>query len=76
MKLAIEIPKLMGQYSWWYIKQLFRPLKTQSFKELGPLASHFQFIEKDRAAPCSQYIFLYGQISKEIRASPDDSGAN
>lgn len=57
-KLAIEIPKLMGQYSWWYLKQLFKPLKTSSFKELGPLASHYQFIEKT-APRLARTIFYY-----------------
>lgn len=56
--MAVEIPKLMGQYSWWYLKQLFRPWKTNSYKELGALARHYQFIE--RMAPrLARNIFFY-----------------
>lgn len=59
LKMAIEIPKLLGQYSWWYLKQLFRPMKTQSYKELGPsLATYFQFIEKT-APKLARNIFYY-----------------
>lgn len=57
-KLLIEIPKLMGQYSWWYLKQLFRPLRTESYKEMGALAGHYQFIE--RTSPrLARTIFYY-----------------
>lgn len=58
VKMAIEIPKLIGQYTWWYLKQLFRPLKTESYKELGSLAGHYQFIEKT-APRLARTIFFY-----------------
>ena len=57
-KLILEIPKLMGQYAWWYLKQLFRPLRTESYKEMGALAGHYQFIE--RTSPrLARTIFYY-----------------
>lgn len=43
-KLVTEIPKLIGQYSWWYTKQLFRPFKTPKYDDLGILARHYEFI--------------------------------
>lgn len=54
----IEIPKLIGQYSWWYLKQLFRPMKTEAYQELGPLAKHYKFIET-RAPRLARTIFYY-----------------
>lgn len=57
-KLVKEIPKLIGEYSWWYLKQLFRPMKTESYKDLGILAPHYQYIE--RTAPkMARTIFYY-----------------
>lgn len=57
-QLLVEVPKLMGQYSWWYLKQLFRPMKTESYKELGLLASHYKFIEAT-APRLARTIFYY-----------------
>ncbi len=54
----VEVPKLMGQYSWWYLKQLFKPLTTTSYKELGSLATYFQFVEKT-SPRLARYIFFY-----------------
>ena len=47
MQMMIQVPKLLGFYTGWYLKQLFRPLKSSSFpSDLGILAKHFTFIEK------------------------------
>ncbi len=57
-KLLVEVPKVTGQYAWWYLKQLFRPLRTSSYKDMGILATHFSFIE--RTAPrLARNIFYY-----------------
>jgi alkylation response protein AidB-like acyl-CoA dehydrogenase len=45
-QMMVQIPKLMGHYSWWYLKQLFKPLHRSSYKELGILEKHYQFIER------------------------------
>lgn len=58
MQMLVEIPKLMASYSWWYLKQLFKPLRTESYKELGPLAVHFKFIEA-YAPKLARTIFFY-----------------
>lgn len=56
--LVLEVPKLMGQYAWWYGKQLVRPLTSSSYKGLGVLAKHYQFIE--RSAPrLARTLFFY-----------------
>lgn len=57
-QLMKDVPKVMGHYAVWYAKQLFRPLKTARYKELGVLAEHFRFIE--RTAPrLARSIFYY-----------------
>lgn len=33
-------------YSVWYPKQLFGSMRSQSYKDLGPLEKHYRFIEK------------------------------
>lgn len=37
---------LAGFYSGWYLKQAFAGLNTSSYKDLGPLEDHYQFIER------------------------------
>lgn len=41
-----RIPKLMFHYSWWYLKQCFKPLKSTSYKPLGSLEHHFSYIQQ------------------------------
>lgn len=60
LTIAIQVPKLIFQYSWWYLKQLFKPLRSQSYKELGPLAGNFQFIE--RTAPRLARILFFNMM--------------
>lgn len=38
--------KLLGFYTPWYLSQLFGVLTSPSYKDMGGLATHFQFIEK------------------------------
>ncbi len=58
LKLTYQIPMVLGHYAGWYTKQLFRPLKSSSYKELGSLAKHYQFIEKT-APRLARDIFFY-----------------
>jgi len=45
-QLFVKVPQLIGHYSWWYLKQLFSPFSSSSYKGLGKLEMHYQFIEK------------------------------
>lgn len=56
--LFTQVPKLMGSYAWWYLKQLFKPWKTKPYKDLGKLAKHFKFIEST-APKLARNIFFY-----------------
>lgn len=66
LKMVTEIPKLMGQYTWWYLKQLFRPMKTGSYKELGPLASYYQFIEMTAPRLARNIVFYMAKYQKRL----------
>lgn len=66
LTLAMEIPKLIGHYSWWYLKQLFRPLKTKSYKELGPLAVNYQFIERTSPRLARMILFNMAKYQKKL----------
>jgi alkylation response protein AidB-like acyl-CoA dehydrogenase len=65
LTLAIQVPKLIGHYSAWYIRQLFTPLKTSPYTELGPLSHYYQFIEK--TAPKLARNILYYMIKYQKR---------
>lgn len=65
-KLAIELPKLMGQYTWWYIKQLFRPLKSGSYKDLAPLSGYYQFIEQTAPRLARNIVFYMARYQKKL----------
>lgn len=58
MQMMIQVPKLLGFYTGWYLRQLFRPLKTSSYKELEGLEKHYQFIEKT-SPKVARSIFYY-----------------
>ena len=66
IKMAIEIPKLMGQYFWWYLKQLFRPMKTDSYKDLGPLEKYYQFVEKTSPRLARNIFFYMAKYKKKL----------
>lgn len=53
-----KILKLIGYYSFWYAGHLFKPLFTQNYNELGPLAKQFQFCEKC-SHKLARSIFFY-----------------
>lgn len=57
-ELITKVPKLLGHYSWWYLKKLFRPLKTDHYPQLGKLEKHFQFIQTT-APRLARTIFYY-----------------
>lgn len=57
-QMFTQIPKLMGQYAWWYTKMLFKPFKTKSYSDLGKLSKHYRFIEK-RSPKLARNIFYY-----------------
>ncbi len=57
-KLLMEVPKLMGHYSWWYLKQLVQPFFSSSYSEMGKLAKYFKFIEKT-AHRLARLLFYY-----------------
>lgn len=57
-KLLVQIPKLTGHYAWWYLKQLCKPIKTESFDQLDKLDKHYQFIQAT-APKLARTIFYY-----------------
>lgn len=66
VKKTLEIPKLFGHYMWWYIKQLFRPLKSKSYKDLGTLATHYQFIEVTAPRLARNIFFYMAKYQKKL----------
>ncbi|KIA78672.1 acyl-CoA dehydrogenase family protein [Parachlamydia acanthamoebae] len=65
-QLFLQVPKLIGHYSWWYLKQLFKPWKTASYKELGALEKHYQFIEKTAPRLARTVFYYMGKYKKKL----------
>lgn len=62
-KLGIAF-KNLGHYASWYPSQWFKELVTGSYKEMGPLAKHYQYIEKSShslARTLFRYMAKYQQ---------------
>jgi Acyl-CoA dehydrogenase, C-terminal domain/ACAD9/ACADV, C-terminal domain len=56
--------KTLGFYASWYPMQWFKGLFSGSYKEMGPLATHYRFIEKNShklARTLFKYMALYRQ---------------
>lgn len=56
--LLLLLIKLFGFYSVWYLKQLFKPFIPKAFKEAGPLAKHFRYIDRT-SHRLARLIFSY-----------------
>lgn len=66
LKVAVEAPKALGHYSWWYLKQLFKPMKTSTFEELGSLSKYFKFIEKTAPRLARTLFFYMAKYQKKL----------
>ena len=65
-ELLTQAPKLIGHYTWWYLKQLFRPLKTSSYPDLGILEKHFRYIEATAPKMSRKIVFYMGKYQKAL----------
>lgn len=65
-QLLVQIPKLTGHYTWWYLKQLFKPLKTESFTELNGLDKHYQFIQSTSPRLARTIVYYMAKYQKKL----------
>lgn len=63
-QLVKEIFKLAGHYGVWYPGQMLKGLTSRSYREMGSLAKHFKFIEKN-AHKLARSIFWYMALYQE-----------